>query len=143
MTVGPRLETVARGLSYFYAAIARDPRTLRVAVNVRLALGLLTIDTAANVLAHQVPMDLATAREEASFFASEPGQAISYQIGKLQVQRFLSAVRLAHGGRFSLRAFHDRLLDNGNVPIALQLWETLGTKDDLNLLDTASDSLPP
>jgi len=118
-------------------------RALRVAVDVHLALGLLTIDTAADVLAHQVPMDLATAREEASFFASEPGQAISYQIGKLQVLRFLSAVRLAHGGRFSLRAFHDRLLDNGNIPITLQLWETLGTRDDLHLLDTASDSLPP
>ena len=69
-------------------------RALRVAVDVRLALGELTIDAAADVLAHQVPMDLATAREEASFFASEPGQAITYQIGKLQVLQFLSNARL-------------------------------------------------
>src|SRR3979411_1403355 len=65
-------------------------RALRVAVDVRLALGQLTIATAADELARQVPMDRETAREEASFFASEPGQAISYQIGKLQVVRFLS-----------------------------------------------------
>ncbi len=118
-------------------------RALRVAVDVRLALGQLTIDTAAEVLAQQVPMDLATAREEASFFASEPGQAITYQIGKLQVLRFLSAARQAQGSRFNLRAFHDALLENGNVPIALQLWETLGVADELHLLDTASDSLSP
>jgi uncharacterized protein (DUF885 family) len=118
-------------------------RALRVAVDVRLALGQLTIDTAADVLAHQVPMDLATAREEASFFASEPGQAITYQIGKLQVLRFLSNARLDQGDGFNLRAFHDSLLENGNVPIALQRWETLGANDELNLLDTASDSLSP
>ena len=88
-------------------------------------------------------MDLATAREEASFFASEPGQAITYQIGKLQVLRFLTNARLAQGDGFNLRAFHDSLLDNGNVPIALQRWGMLGAKDELNLLDTASDSLSP
>ncbi len=118
-------------------------RALRVAVDVRLALGELTIDTAAEVLAHQVPMDLATAREEASFFASEPGQAITYQIGKLQILGFLSAARLAQGDRFNLRAFHDSLVDNGNVPIALQLWETVGAADEMRLLDRASDSLSP
>jgi hypothetical protein len=118
-------------------------RALRVAVDVRLALGELTIDTAAEVLVHQVPMDLATAREEASFFASDPGQAITYQIGKLQILGFLSAARLAQGDRFNLRAFHDSLFVNGNVPIALQLWETLGAADEMRLLDMASDSLSP
>src|SRR5258708_207256 len=118
-------------------------RALRVAVDVRLALGELPIDTAAEGLANQVPMDLATAREEASFFASEPGQAITSQIGKLQILGFLSAARLAQGDRFNLRAFHDALLDNGNVPIALQLWETLGAADEMRLLDMASDSLSP
>jgi uncharacterized protein (DUF885 family) len=117
-------------------------RALRVAVDVRLALGQLSIDTAAEVLARRVPMDLATARAEASFFASEPGQAITYQIGKLQVLRYLSDARLAQGDRFSLRAFHDALLEQGNVPIALQRFETLGASDELHQLDTASDSLP-
>jgi len=70
-----------------------------------------------------------TAREEAAFFASEPGQAITYQVGKLQVLRFLSDARLALGEQFSLRAFHDALWTNGNVPIALQQWEYLGAED--------------
>jgi hypothetical protein len=106
-------------------------RALRVAVDVRLALGELTIDTAADELARRVPMDAATAREEASMFASEPGQAITYQIGKLQILRFLAQTRAAQGEAFDLRAFHDALWINGNVPIALQAWESLGVPPDV------------
>lgn len=117
-------------------------RAVRVAVDVRLALGELTIESAAEELATRVPMDTATAREEAAFFASEPGQAITYQVGKLQVLRFLADSRLALGERFNLGAFHDALLTNGNVPIALQRWEALGLSDEVALLDTASSRLP-
>jgi hypothetical protein len=106
-------------------------RALRVAVDVRLALGELTIDTAADELARRVPMDAATAREEASLFASEPGQAITYQIGKLQILRFLAQSRAAKGDAFDLRTFHDALWINGNVPIALQAWESLGVPPDV------------
>jgi uncharacterized protein (DUF885 family) len=117
-------------------------RAVRVAVDVRLAVGELTIESAAHELATRVPMDVATAREEAAFFASEPCQAITYQVGKLQVLRFLSDARLALGERFSLRNFHDALWTNGNVPIALQRWEALGLTDEVELLDTASSRLP-
>jgi len=118
-------------------------RALRVGVDVKLALGELTIDYAADELARRVPMDVETARDEAAMFASEPGQAITYQIGKLQILRYLSDARLAGGDAFSLRAFHDTLLIDGNVPIALQRWETLGLRDEIDALDTASDRLPP
>jgi len=116
-------------------------RALRVSVDVRLALGELTIDTAAEELARRVPMDLGTAREEASFFASEPGQAITYQIGKLQILRFLADARLQQADSFSLRTFHDELWLNGNVPIALQRWEKLGLREDVDALDMASERL--
>jgi uncharacterized protein (DUF885 family) len=106
-------------------------RAVRVDVDVRLATGELTIDTAAEELARRVPMDAATAREEASFFASEPGQAITYQVGKLQILSFLSDARRVQGDRFKLRAFHDALWVNGNVPISLQRWEALGLEDQV------------
>jgi Bacterial protein of unknown function (DUF885) len=113
-------------------------RALRVGVDVRLALGELTIDEAAAELAARVPMDMGTAREEASFFASEPGQAITYQVGKLQIVGFLADARHVRGDGFNLREFHDRLWLNGNVPIALQRWEALGLEDELARLDTAT-----
>jgi hypothetical protein len=109
-------------------------RAVRVDVDVRLATGELTIDLAADELARRVPMDAATAREEASFFASEPGQAITYQVGKLQILSFLSAARRVQGDTFNLRAFHDALWINGNVPISLQRWEALGLEDQVPVL---------
>jgi uncharacterized protein (DUF885 family) len=105
-------------------------RALRVEVDVKLALGLFTIDDAAEYLRTRTPMDEETARYEAVFFASTPGQAITYQIGKLQIIKFLAEARQAQGKRFSLRAFHDFVWKNGNVPISLQRWELLGLNDE-------------
>ena len=80
-------------------------------------------------------MDAQTAHAEAKFFASSPGQAISYQIGKTQIMRFLAEARRQQGEKFDLQAFHDFLWMNGNVPIALQRWEYLGLKDDLETVE--------
>jgi hypothetical protein len=113
-------------------------RALRVEVDVKLALGLFTIDQAADYLEKIVPVDRGTARQEAVFFASSPGQAITYQIGKLQIVKFLADARLNQRDKFELRAFHDYLWKNGNVPIALLRWEYLGLSDEIALLDTGS-----
>ncbi len=100
-------------------------RALRVEVDVKLALGEFTLQQAADYLERTVPMDKATALEEAAMFASTPGQAISYQIGKLQITQLLSDARRAQGAGFSMIRFNDFVWNNGNVPIALQRWELL------------------
>ena len=64
-------------------------------------------------------------------FATTPGQAISYQIGKLQIYKFLADAHRQKGNAFNLRTFHDFLWQNGNVPIALQRWEFLGLNDEM------------
>lgn len=102
-------------------------RALRVEVDVKLALGDFTLEQAAKYLQESVPMDAETARQEAIAFATGPGQAMTYQIGKLQITRFLAEARMKQGDRFDLQAFHDFVWKNGNVPIALQQWEYLGT----------------
>ena len=113
-------------------------RALRVEVDVKLALRLFTIDQAAEYLEKIVPIDRGTARQEAVFFASSPGQAITYQIGKLQIIKFLADARLHRGPKFDLRAFHDYVWKNGNVPIALLRWEYLGLRDEIAVLDLSS-----
>lgn len=100
-------------------------RALRVEVDVKLALGIFNRDTAAEYLEKTVPMDHRTALQEAADFASWPGQAISYQIGKIQIMRMLADSRRKQGARFDLQKFHDFVWTNGNVPIALQQWELL------------------
>jgi uncharacterized protein (DUF885 family) len=109
-------------------------RALRVEVDVKLALGEFTIAQAADYLEKTVPMDSQTAHGEAKSFASSPGQAISYQIGKTQIMGFLAEARRQKGEKFDLQAFHDFVWMNGNVPITLQRWEYLGLKDDLETL---------
>ncbi|MGB9475849.1 MAG: DUF885 domain-containing protein [Candidatus Udaeobacter sp.] len=101
-------------------------RALRVEVDVKLALGEFTLEQAARYLQEKVPMDPDTALQEAIAFSTGPGQAITYQIGKLQIVKFLADARLQQGEKFNLRAFHDFVWKNGNVPIALQEWEYLG-----------------
>jgi uncharacterized protein (DUF885 family) len=106
-------------------------RALRVEVDVKLALGQFKLDEAAKYLRDKVPMDDQTARQEAIAFATGPGQAIDYQIGKLQIVKFLAEARMKQADRFSLRAFHDFVWKNGNVPISLQRWEYLGDASEV------------
>jgi len=107
-------------------------RALRVEVDVKLALGEFTIDQAADHLQNVAGIDRATAWQEATFFAAAPGQAITYQIGKLQIVKFLADAKRIQGTKFNLRAFHDFVWKNGNVPIALQRWEYLGLDDEIH-----------
>ncbi|MGD8305385.1 MAG: DUF885 family protein [Ignavibacteria bacterium] len=109
-------------------------RALRVDVDINLAIGNYTIEDAGRYLAATVPMDLTTGIQEAGFFAYNPGQAITYQIGKLQIMKFIAEARIVLGDDFNLRDFHDYMMKNGNVPIALMRYEYLGLDDELEEL---------
>ena len=109
-------------------------RALRVEVDVKLSTGEFTIEQAADYFVKTVPLDRATAMEDATFYASVPGVGISYQTGKLQIIKLLAESRLAQGDKFNLRAFHDFVWKNGNVPIALLRYEYLGSTDEIEAL---------
>src|SRR6266850_3723002 len=121
----------SREIIYNFARL----RALRVEVDVKLATGYFTVEQAADYLTKTVPMDAVTARDEAAFFASSPGQAISYEIGKLQIVRLIADARRQQADTFNLRAVHDFIWKNGNVPLALQRWELLGLRDEIDALD--------
>lgn len=108
-----------REMTYNWARL----RALRVEVDVKLALGEFTLEQAAEYLQRMVPMDAGTAHDEAASFATTPGQAISYQTGKLQITKFFADARRDMGDKFDMNEFYDFVWKNGNVPIALQQWE--------------------
>ncbi|HUU35756.1 MAG TPA: DUF885 family protein, partial [Vicinamibacterales bacterium] len=83
----------SREIIYNFARL----RALRVEVDVKLATGMFTIPQAADYLEMTVPMDHATALEEAASFAAGPGQGITYQIGKLQILSMLADARRTQG----------------------------------------------
>jgi hypothetical protein len=109
-------------------------RALRVEVEVKLSTGEFTIEQAADYFMRTVPLDRATAMEDATFYASVPGVGISYQTGKLQIMKLLAEARLAQGDKFNLREFHDFVWKNGNVPIALLRYEYLGKTEEIGAL---------
>lgn len=121
--------------SAIFVANAMRLRALRVEIDLALALGDLSLEQAADRLAVAVPLDRETAWDEAVFFAGFPGQALSYQIGKLQIQDLLATANRELGDDFNLKQFHDRLWSEGNVPLALQRWELLGLRDHLDEAD--------
>ena len=46
-----------------------------------------------------------------------PGQALSYYLGELAIQRARAKAQTALGARFDVRAFHDTVLSLGSVPL--------------------------
>ncbi len=109
-------------------------RALRVDIDINLALGNYTIEDAAQYLASTVPMDYESAAEGAAFYALTPGQAITYQIGKIQIVNLISEAKVKYGNEFSLKNYHDYMMKNGNMPIALHRWEYLGETDEIKKL---------
>ncbi len=112
-------------------------RALRVIADVEVALGTITPEQAVDFLEHNVPMDANDGRTEVVEMGEMPGQKIAYQIGKLQILAMLADARQKQGDQFSLQKFHDSVWLNGNVPIALQRWESLGL-DDIRQLDSSN-----
>lgn len=111
-------------------------RALRVTVDLGLATGSMSIESAAAELETRVPMDIATATEEAAFFAESPGQALSYQVGKTQLIALIADAVRIRGADLDLKSLHDEVWINGNVPIALLRWELLGLTDELPAIHT-------
>ena len=52
-------------------------------------------------------------------YAAVPGQATSYLLGSLEIQRLRSHAERLLGDRFDIKAFHDRILENGTVTLPM------------------------
>jgi uncharacterized protein (DUF885 family) len=54
---------------------------------------------------------------ETDRYIAMPGQALAYMIGQLQIQTWRRQANERQGGDFDLKAFHDRLLGLGSLPL--------------------------
>ena len=67
----------------------------------------------------QQGIDYGIETSEVERYAVFPGQACSYMIGQLKIVELREKAKKALGDKFSLRAFHDVVLNTGTVPLDL------------------------
>lgn len=56
---------------------------------------------------------------EVDRYIAVPGQATAYMLGSLEIQRLRAEAQAALGDQFDIRAFHDRVLEDGAVPLSM------------------------
>ena len=56
---------------------------------------------------------------EVDRYAAVPGQATSYLLGSLEIERLRAHAEAALGDKFDIREFHDRILEHGGVTLPM------------------------
>jgi uncharacterized protein (DUF885 family) len=54
---------------------------------------------------------------ETDRYIALPGQALSYKLGQLEIERWRAEAGERQGSAFDLKAFHDRLMQLGSLPL--------------------------
>ena len=76
---------------------------------------------AINYFAKNSPLSIATIEGEVDRYIGWPGQALSYMIGRLEIQKLRAEAEARMGQRFDVASFHDTVIGSGMLPL-----ETLG-----------------
>ncbi|MDJ0940864.1 MAG: DUF885 domain-containing protein [Woeseiaceae bacterium] len=78
-----------------------------------------TREQAMAFLADNTSLSAGNVRAEVDRYISWPGQALAYKLGELRIWAMRRKAEETLGERFDLREFHDVLLRNGALPIAM------------------------
>lgn len=65
------------------------------------------------------PLGEGVVRPEIDRYLVSPGQACSYMVGRLEIQRMRAEAEQRQGERFDVRAFHSAVLDSGSLPLGI------------------------
>ncbi|UQS24136.1 DUF885 domain-containing protein [Amycolatopsis thermalba] len=74
---------------------------------------------AVDYLREHTPMPQVEIESEVDRYIAYPGQALSYMVGRLEIQRVRARAEQALGERFDIRAFHDLVLGGGALPLSV------------------------
>jgi uncharacterized protein (DUF885 family) len=93
-------------------------RACRIILDVRMHRGEIEVEDAIRFLVAQTSFEEANARAEVRRYTYTPTYQLSYLLGKVLLLGLRSDEQRRLGGAFSLRDFHDALLNNGSLPIS-------------------------
>lgn len=91
----------------------------RAVADLSIHLGTLTPPQAARLYVDRAHMSEAAAHAEVVRNTMFPGTAVMYWLGTRELHRLRASMRLRQGEAFSMRAFHDRVLSYGAIPVML------------------------
>ena len=92
-------------------------RAMRLVVDTGLHTMGWSRDQAIDYMLANSGMGRTDATAEVERYIAIPGQALSYKIGALTIQRLRAKAEAALGPRFDIRAFHDEVLGSGALPL--------------------------
>ncbi|MFX0094040.1 MAG: DUF885 domain-containing protein [Candidatus Hodarchaeota archaeon] len=94
-------------------------RAVRIIVDVELHCKQRTMEEAIKMLMDEAQMDQPSAVAEVTRYTSNPAYQLSYLIGKILIDDLRQKVEKQMGERFSLKFFHDTILQSGFLPYYL------------------------
>lgn len=78
-----------------------------------------TRQQAINYLAENTALSMADVIAQIDRYITWPAQALSYKIGEIKIRQLRAKAEQALGSKFDIRTFHDQMLKNGSLPMAL------------------------
>jgi len=76
-----------------------------------------TRDEAIEFMASHTALSMHEVKTEIDRYIGWPGQAVSYKMGELKIRELRRRAESALSDDFDLREFHDKVLENGSVPL--------------------------
>ena len=107
-----------------------DTARLGALADITLSAALLVVDTGINAFGWTRERGIAYIREHTRVprlraevpvdrYPIWPAQGLAYALGRLEIRRLRAAAERALGPRFDVKEFHDRVLENGAVPLPI------------------------
>jgi len=78
-----------------------------------------TRQQAIDYLAENTALSMADVIGQIDRYVSWPAQALSYKIGEIKIRQLRQMAEDKLGDKFEIRSFHDQMLTNGSLPMAL------------------------
>ncbi|MGC4129657.1 MAG: DUF885 domain-containing protein [Bergeyella sp.] len=102
-------------------------RAVRLVVDTGLHTGKMTREEAIQYFLNNIAYEESAATAEVERYMAMPGQALGYKIGALKIRELRNKYEKSLGNKFNLAAFHDEVLSQGCMPLAvlerkMELW---------------------
>ncbi|HUS02695.1 MAG TPA: DUF885 domain-containing protein [Chitinophagaceae bacterium] len=102
---------------YFYALGDEMHRAIRLVTDAGMHAKGWTREQAIDYMRKNEPITEQSATAEIERYMAIPGQALSYKVGELKIKELRDKYSKQLGKKFTLSAFHDEFLKDGNMPL--------------------------